>query len=214
MSQIISYKCDFCYAVIDTTATHVYQWGEEQHICHNCFTERIQSPMRFVEQIKIPVRGYFSSHGRLEFAIDPKTGFIAPCNNHRILPVDEFKELVDACWSFYDNNNEWSRIHLLLHYRSLNSATTKQPGFVYLARGTKGLYANCYKIGKSTNPKVRIGKFNVQYQTSAELIHSIETPASYELETYFHNKFTNKRVNLEWFNLESADVDYICSIVK
>lgn len=213
MSQIISYKCDRCQKIIERLDGY-YEWGKEGHICQQCFIEQFNSRMTFLEQVKTPAHRMFSSHGALNFAIDHETGFAAPINGSKILPFEEFKELVESCFSFYENSDEWTRIHLLLDSRWSHNTRKEQQGFVYLARGIEGDYAGCYKIGKSTDPKFRIGAFKKQYQTSAELVHTIKTHMSYELEDYLHKRFANKRVKLEWFNLESADIEYICSISK
>lgn len=74
-------------------------------------------------------------------------------------------------------------------------------GEVYLFKS--GRY---YKIGK-TNDTVRRGnEIRIQLPEKMDLIHSIKTDDSSGIETYWHKRFETKRMQGEWFNLNSADI--------
>lgn len=74
-------------------------------------------------------------------------------------------------------------------------------GEVYLFKS--GRY---YKIGK-TNDTVRRGnELRVQLAEVPNLIHSIRTDDPSGVEAYWHKRFEAKRMNGEWFNLNSADI--------
>lgn len=79
----------------------------------------------------------------------------------------------------------------------------KVSGYVYLVKGQ----ANYYKIGKTTNVSNRTRMFEVKLPFEIELLHVI-TSNDYTLaERHFHNLFSAKRGNGEWFQLEQAEID-------
>jgi len=74
-------------------------------------------------------------------------------------------------------------------------------GEVYLFKS--GRY---YKIGK-TNDTVRRGnELRVQLAEVPNLIHSIRTDDPSGVEAYWHKRFEAKRMNGEWFDLNTADI--------
>jgi len=74
-------------------------------------------------------------------------------------------------------------------------------GEVYLFKS--GRY---YKIGK-TNDTVRRGsELRIQLPEKMDLIHSIKTDDPSGIEAYWHRRFDAKRMNGEWFDLNSIDV--------
>jgi len=74
-------------------------------------------------------------------------------------------------------------------------------GEVYLFKS--GRY---YKIGK-TNDTVRRGnEIRVQLPERMDLIHSIRTDDPSGVEAYWHRRFESKRMQGEWFDLNSADI--------
>ncbi|MFH1621209.1 MAG: GIY-YIG nuclease family protein [Patescibacteria group bacterium] len=74
-------------------------------------------------------------------------------------------------------------------------------GEVYLFKS--GRY---YKIGK-TNDSVRRGQeLRIQLPENLDLIHSIKTDDPSGIEAYWHRRFEPKRMNGEWFDLNSADI--------
>ena len=79
------------------------------------------------------------------------------------------------------------------------------PGYVYLLQADSGHF----KIGRSKNPKSRIKTFGVQLPFEVEYIAVIPSGNMNQLETELHAKYQDKRVNGEWFDLSSEDVEYI-----
>lgn len=66
------------------------------------------------------------------------------------------------------------------------------------------------KIGKASNINTK-KFFPVKPPFEWELIHTIEHNEFSALETYFHKLFKSKRVNGEWFSLDSKDIEKIKS---
>jgi hypothetical protein len=77
-------------------------------------------------------------------------------------------------------------------------------GFVYILKC--GPY---YKIGLSQVVDKRVEQLSTIPPFDVELIYTIETDDMYGLESSLHNKFSEKRKNGEWFELEGADLEYI-----
>lgn len=74
-------------------------------------------------------------------------------------------------------------------------------GEVYLFKS--GRY---YKIGK-TNDTVRRGnELRIQLPEKMNLIHSIKTDDPSGIEAYWHKRFESKRMQGEWFDLNSSDI--------
>jgi hypothetical protein len=74
-------------------------------------------------------------------------------------------------------------------------------GEVYLFKSGK-----YYKIGK-TNDTVRRGnELRIQLPEKMDLIHSIKTDDPSGIELYWHRRFDSKRMNGEWFDLNSSEI--------
>ena len=80
----------------------------------------------------------------------------------------------------------------------LNAVAT---GFVYMMKSGK-----YYKIGKTNSIDRRQYEIGLQLAEGLEPIHSIETDDPSGIEAYWHNRFKDKRMNGEWFNLDASDV--------
>lgn len=84
--------------------------------------------------------------------------------------------------------------------------TTKQLalgviGSVYLMRS--GIH---HKIGRSNHVGRRSYEVALQLPEKLEIVHEIETDDPEGIERYWHERFSAKRANGEWFNLTDADV--------
>jgi hypothetical protein len=74
-------------------------------------------------------------------------------------------------------------------------------GEVYLFKSGK-----YYKIGK-TNDTVRRGnELRIQLPEKMDMIHSIKTDDPSGIEAYWHRRFQDKRMNGEWFDLNSSEI--------
>ncbi len=74
-------------------------------------------------------------------------------------------------------------------------------GSVYLFKS--GRY---YKIGKTTDTVRRGNELRIQLPEKLDLIHSITTDDPSGVEAYWHKRYSSKRMNGEWFNLNSNDI--------
>jgi hypothetical protein len=84
-----------------------------------------------------------------------------------------------------------------------SQSTDVKIGFVYLLKhGSR----REYKIGKTFNPIRREGEIALQLPEKLEPIHYIKTDDPSGIETYWHNRFSDKRKEGEWFELSSSDV--------
>ncbi len=74
-------------------------------------------------------------------------------------------------------------------------------GYVYLLKSGK-----YYKIGKTNNPDRRQYEIGLQLPEKLHHIHSIETDDPSGIEAYWHNRFREKRLEGEWFDLNANDI--------
>jgi hypothetical protein len=85
--------------------------------------------------------------------------------------------------------------------------TTKEPdvnerlGEVYLFKSGRH-----YKIGMTKDTVRRGSELRIQLPERMDLIHSIKTDDPSGIEAYWHRRFASKRMNGEWFDLNSADI--------
>lgn len=81
------------------------------------------------------------------------------------------------------------------------SRTTPTKASVYLAKSGRH-----YKIGRTNDSVRRANELNLILPEKLELIHEIETDDPSGVESYWHNRFADKRTQGEWFNLTVEDV--------
>lgn len=87
-------------------------------------------------------------------------------------------------------------------------AWMKKSGYVYLIESSHGVY----KIGLSRDPQNRIATFGILLPFPVEFVCLIQTDDMRALETQLHTRYADKRINGEWFALDTADVEYIKSL--
>jgi hypothetical protein len=92
---------------------------------------------------------------------------------------------------------------------SFKPETKNRSGVVYLLKIKDD---DQYKIGVSTKFKKRYDKLSTLMPFELETVNLIKSNDIYNLEESLHNKFEDKRINGEWFELSSKDVKYIKSI--
>ena len=90
-------------------------------------------------------------------------------------------------------------------YRPPPAEHVREPraGYVYLFKDRYGLY----KIGRSLNPWQRAKDIS-QPNYLIRVICTLKTNDAFLLERELHERFADKRVEGEWFELDEADVDY------
>lgn len=98
-----------------------------------------------------------------------------------------------------------------LYYASIRasiwSATYKsrnpRHGFVYLIQSPTGYY----KIGKTVNPNNRMKTFSVKLPFEVEYVCLFEVEDMSAMERFFHDMFSSRHVNGEWYALSTDDVE-------
>lgn len=80
-------------------------------------------------------------------------------------------------------------------------STALATGFVYLVRSGKH-----HKIGRSNNLGRRSYEIALQLPERLHLVHAVETDDPPGIERYWHERFSSKRANGEWFLLLAEDV--------
>lgn len=74
-------------------------------------------------------------------------------------------------------------------------------GAVYLFK-----HGKYYKIGKTKDTVRRGNELKIQLPENLDLIHEIKTYDPSGIEAYWHRRFKAKRMNGEWFDLNSSDL--------
>ena len=82
-------------------------------------------------------------------------------------------------------------------------------GYVYLIHLAT---TQLYKIGFSKNPQQRCTALQKVAPAQLTILHIIETEDMVHTEQKLHGRFSNKRRNGEWFELDQQDLDYILSL--
>lgn len=80
-------------------------------------------------------------------------------------------------------------------------ADVENMGEVYLFKSGR-----FYKIGRTADTVRRGTELRIQLPEKIDLIHSIKTDDPNGVEKYWHKRFDQKRMNGEWFDLNSADI--------
>lgn len=83
-----------------------------------------------------------------------------------------------------------------------NKSSNPQNGYVYVIKSENGLY----KIGKAKNLTNRILHLGIKIPMKIELCCSCEYEDYDKAESYFHQLFSIKRENGEWFRLSDEDI--------
>lgn len=79
--------------------------------------------------------------------------------------------------------------------------TSESLGEVYLFKSGK-----YYKIGKTYDAVRRGSELRIQLPEKMDLIHSIKTDDPSGIEAYWHRRFEAKRMNGEWFDLNTSEI--------
>jgi hypothetical protein len=118
-------------------------------------------------------------------------------------------ELVKSVKAYCQNREGYEDIVLLCEghvSRADDDSEASDPsdgeiGFVYLMKSGK-----FYKLGRSNAAGRREYELGIQLPEKLKTVHVIRTDDPAGIETYWHNRFKEKRKNGEWFDLDPTDV--------
>lgn len=162
--------------------------------------------------IPIPVRIFYFMNNRF-FYID-ENNLIKATNVCWWLSQESIEIIIESCnhtLKYYKNNKYTDYDITSLNHQiwdeefSKNNCrkTAKIKTYVYIMIDHNTKY---YKIGRSDTP-LRREKTLQSEKPTIELIYKFE--CEYGIEKELHNKFYNKKIRGEWFNLDDNDIDYI-----
>ena len=84
-------------------------------------------------------------------------------------------------------------------------------GHVYLIGNSKFLW---YKIGKSSDARIRVLDLGVLLPFRVEVIEVIRCDAYNFVEKRLHQEFAEHRVNGEWFHFDQDAVNSVCTMME
>jgi len=82
-----------------------------------------------------------------------------------------------------------------------STSSPSKEGFVYLIQSGRR-----YKIGATNDLARRSQAIAVQMPDRTDTVHVIRTDDPFGIEAYWHKRFSNKRTNGEWFELDRSEV--------
>ncbi|EGA90446.1 hypothetical protein GPDM_05446 [Planococcus donghaensis MPA1U2] len=88
----------------------------------------------------------------------------------------------------------------------LPTLTGKAPGYVYFVQEHM---TGSFKIGKTKHIDKKMNVFNVKLPFENKLIFLIKSADYHQTELAFHEYFSDKRLEGEWFNLTREDLAWI-----
>lgn len=109
--------------------------------------------------------------------------------------IDEFNKETKRFNHHINKSKEWK-----------NSGTS---GWVYILEGEES-----YKIGRSKDPWKRQNQIGIKLPFEVELIYTTYSLHHKELEKSLHERFNDKRLNGEWFDLEDEDIEFIKTVTS
>jgi hypothetical protein len=142
----------------------------------------------------------------LRFAWRNKAGFPHPdAFNRRLGPKQDWSIAIRRV---ADQNTEFADILPMIpesvaHVPLAPSKETRsvELGIVYLFKERR-----YYKIGRSNSLGRREYELGILLPEKLKLIHQIRTDDPVGIETYWHNRFKDKRKEGEWFDLDADDI--------
>ena len=143
--------------------------------------------------------------------------FVFKRNNDKSFPSDKtFRrfgkkaKFALAVWEWCQGKDDWADVVALCEplMKAAESPVQESavnddqmPGYVYLMKSGK-----YYKIGFTNSLDRRKYEIGMQLPEGIDPIHSIRTDDPSGIEAYWHNRFKNKHMKGEWFNLTAKDV--------
>ena len=119
-------------------------------------------------------------------------------------------QLASAVLTWCESNPGWSDVEAICaplaeatveDEESTASVVAVEYGYVYLLKSGK-----YYKIGRSNSPGRREYELAIQLPERVKTVHTIKTDGPAGIECYWHQRFSSRRKNGEWFELRREDV--------
>ena len=151
--------------------------------------------------------GRFPMHGDLRIEKNNDPDF--PSNSSLFSTKEEKRQLAQKISSWCEGKKDYQDIvefcapvlSEIMSTEKLNVDSKTVVGAVYLFKHDKH-----YKIGKTFDTVRRGNELKIQLPKNLDLIHEIKTDDPSGVEAYWHKRFESKRMNGEWFDLNSADL--------
>ena len=105
----------------------------------------------------------------------------------------DYEDVIKLCEPILEKLNERESVD--------DSNSNQLIGAVYLFK-----HGKYYKIGKTNDTGRRGNELKIQLPENLDLIHEIKTDDTSGIEAYWHRRFEAKRMNGEWFDLNSTDI--------
>lgn len=153
--------------------------------------------------------GHVPVHGELLFAARNEPGF--PSKNafarlgSRSQRVSQVIAFCGMRPEYSDVGALWRQVAISEEHPRAEDTGSAPPtvGYVYLIKhGSR----REYKIGRTYNPLRREGEVGIELPERIKPVHYIETDDPAGVEAYWHNRFSNRRKEGEWFALSQEDV--------
>jgi hypothetical protein len=117
-------------------------------------------------------------------------------------------EIASALLTWCESNSGWDDVEAICAplaevptEESAPSDSVPEFGYVYLLKSGK-----YYKIGRSNSPGRREYELAIQLPERVKTVHTIKTDDPAGIESYWHQRFADRRKNGEWFELRREDV--------
>ena len=145
-------------------------------------------------------------------------------NNARMLRHNEVKAIIAGLINFLETTSDEKISEYnkpIIKQRELelkqnngksnntNNRRKAKSGIVYLLKIKN---KSQYKIGVTTKLQKRVDDLSTQMPFELQVEHKIKSDNIYSLEEKLHQKFKNKQIKGEWFELDKKEVNYIKSL--
>lgn len=142
------------------------------------------------------------------------------CINNAYPSIEEILEIRKTCEEYVyemknnDNINKLNKRICEKEKKEFEKIKNKKKEpriwYVYFIRDSQWYT----KIWWSKNPIKRLSTFITENSWEMTLVHQIYCNDRFKRESEFHNMFSEKRMNWEWFDLSDSDINKILSIKK
>jgi hypothetical protein len=146
------------------------------------------SELKFIHNNKKTIPAHTVIYEKLGRKTQMATAIAEFCKNKI-----EYKEVVIICENVINSEKK--------PFTNEDNNTDFEIGKVYLMKSGK-----YYKIGKANHVGQRNYSLGTKLPEKIEIIHEISTDDPFGIEKYWHNRFKEKRLKGEWFDLDNKDI--------